>query len=450
MKNILKELLELIKNNKSILYSAILIFAIPASLFASSYYSLGQFEKNFNHLIQTKGILLENVFVTGLRKEGGENDLSEIQEKIYQVTSENQDIQELKIIEIGTNNEGNKILASSNQAEIGEVSIDPKEFLAVGFVEGVAGIIVENGERFWEIVKKVEINNDKNLIIKVKLSLREVDKAFDRSIYRTYVLIFLVSLILILLVTNYVRLSRYVLMYNKIKEVDEMKDDFVSMASHELKTPLTAINGYLDLLNSAKEKLNKDEKHYLDNIQISSTRLKALVEDILEVSRIEQGRIVLEYSAVSTAEVCSKVVDSLLSKVDEKKLKLSLKNELAQDEDLIKVDPNRLEQILINLVGNSIKYTEKGTIDVTISRERERVRIAVEDTGIGLSSRERENLFGKFTRIKNEQTSQIEGTGLGLWITKQLVEQMNGEISVESIKGKGSRFFVIFEEFKKE
>ncbi len=448
MKNILKELLELIKNNKSILYSAVLIFSIPAILFASSYYSLGQFEKNFNHLIQTKGILIENVFVAGLSEEG--DNLDKIQEKIYQIAIENQDVEELKIVEISDSEEGGKILASSNQNEIGEVSVDPKEFLAVGFAEGVAGIVSEDGMRFWEIVKKVQISKDQSAIIKVKLSLSEIDEAFQRSINRTYWAIILASLILILLVTNYVRLSRYVLMYNKIKEVDEMKDDFVSMASHELKTPLTAINGYLDLLDSAKKKLSKDEKHYLDNIQISSTRLKALVEDILEVSRIEQGRISFEYSQVSISEIVLRVIDSLSPKANEKKLKLFLTNQLAENEDSVKVDSKRFEQILINLIGNSIKYTQKGAIEIIISRKDHKIGIAIEDTGIGLSSSERENLFGKFTRIRNEQTSQIEGTGLGLWITKQLVEQMKGEISVESIKGKGSRFFLVFEEFKKK
>ena len=217
-------------------------------------------------------------------------------------------------------------------------------------------------------------------------------------------------------------------MYNKIKEVDEMKDDFVSMASHELKTPLTAINGYLDLLGSAKKKLNKDERHFLDNIQVSATRLKALVEDMLEASRLEQGRISFEYSIVSTAELSARVIDALLPKANEKKLGLSLKNRLTKDEDLISVDSGRLEQILINLIGNSIKYTQKGAIEVVISRENKKVCIAVEDTGIGMTSAERESLFGKFSRIRNEQTSQVEGTGLGLWITKQLVEQMKGKI----------------------
>jgi signal transduction histidine kinase len=143
--------------------------------------------------------------------------------------------------------------------------------------------------------------------------------------------------------------------------------------------------------------------------------------------------------------MANKVVDTLLPKANEKKIKLTLKNQLEKEQDLIKVDPSRLEQILVNLVGNSIKYTEAGSVEVIVGEEDKKVKISVEDTGIGMSSEEKESLFGKFNRIKNEKTSKVEGTGLGLWITKQLTEQMKGDISVESIKGKGSRFFVVFD-----
>ncbi len=441
-----QELKKVLSKNSSIFYSALLVFAIPAILFFSTFYSLNQFEKNFNHLIQTKGTLLENIFIASLKEDG--NEIEDIQKKINKIVIRNQDIQELKILEVGSDKNSNKIIASSDEDEINDESKDPKEFLALGVTEGIASLVTERGIRFWEIVKKDQINGDKDIIVKAKISLKEVDEAFQQSINRTYWAIVLASLVLILLVTNYVRLNQYVLMYNKIKEVDEMKDDFVSMASHELKTPLTAIIGYLDLLNSSKKKLNKDEQHYLDNIQSSSTRLKMLVEDILEVSRIEQGRITFEYSIVSASEMANKVVDTLLPKANEKKIELILNNQLEKNQDLIKVDASRLEQILVNLVGNSIKYTEKGIVEVVVGKEDEKIKISVEDTGIGMSSEEKESLFGKFNRIKNEKTIKVEGSGLGLWITKQLTEQMKGKISVESIKGKGSRFFVVFDKIE--
>jgi len=442
IKNFLKESLVLFGKTRSLFYSAVLILTIPLILFATSFYSLSQFEKNFDHLIQTKGTLLEEVFVASFSSRG--NDLIEIQEKINKIVEDNQDVEELKVLQIVNSGEGNVILASSNLNEIGLVSKDPKEFLALGTEDGIAGIVAEEGKRFWEVVKKVQINEGQNVIVKTKISLYEVDKAFKRSINRTYWSVILASAVLILLSINYIRLNQYVLMYNKIKEVDGMKDDFISMASHELKTPLTAINGYLDLLESAKKKLNKDEKHYLDNIQNSSTRLKNLVSDILEVSRIEQGRISFEYSAVSVATVSEKVIDTLLAKAEEKSLKLSFIDNLETEKIFVNVDPDRLQQILINLVGNAIKYTKKGSVKLVLSQQDDQVEISVEDTGLGLNSAERESLFNKFNRIKNDQTNGIEGTGLGLWITKQLVEQMKGEISVESIKGKGSRFFVTF------
>ena len=439
---------DLFKKYRGMLYSALLILSIPIIIFITIFYSLSQFEKNFNHIIQTKGTLLENVFFATLKSD--ENSTENLQEKIEKTLKYNEDIAELKILEVKGSGEGNKIVASSNKDEIGENSDDIKDFLSLGISEGVAGIVAENGYRYWEVAKKFQINKDQDFIIKTKLSLKDTDEAFRKSIRRAYWSIFLASLVLILLVTNYVRLSQYVLMYNKIKEIDEMKDNFVSMTSHELKTPLTAVNGYLDLLKSAQKKLNKDEIHYLDNIQKSINHLRSLVEDILEVSRIEQGRISYDYVEVSVSKIASEIVDSLSNKAQEKKLELNYRNEISSEEkDLVSVDPDRLNQIMINLVGNSIKYTEKGKVEIVTRIEGKKILIAVEDTGIGMSAEERKGLFEKFNRIKNDQTMKIEGTGLGLWITKQLTEQMKGEIQVESVKGKGSRFSILFPIAKK-
>jgi signal transduction histidine kinase len=206
----------------------------------------------------------------------------------------------------------------------------------------------------------------------------------------------------------------------------------------------------LDLLKSAQKKLNNDVIHYLDNIQKSTNHLRSLVEDILEVSRIEQGRISYDYVEVSVSKIASEIVDSLSNKAQEKKLELNYRNEISSEEkDLVSVDPDRLNQIMINLVGNSIKYTEKGKVEIVTRIEGKKILIAVEDTGIGMSAEERKGLFEKFNRIKNDQTMKIEGTGLGLWITKQLIEQMKGEIQVESVKGKGSRFSILFPVAKK-
>ncbi|MFW5884865.1 MAG: sensor histidine kinase [Patescibacteria group bacterium] len=449
MKKFLINSLEILKKNKGILYSAVLILAIPLILFAANYYTLSQFEKNFNHLLQTKALMLEKIFSTAII--GSDFSREEIQQKIDQITLENQDIEKIKVVKVGEGSAENKIIASSDEKEVGEDSKDIKENLAEGIPEGVAGVEAgKDGERFWEVVKKAEGPQGKTFLIKTSVSLKRVDQAFQQSIERTYWAIILASLVLILLVTNYIRLNKYVFMYNKIKEVDKMKDDFVSMASHELKTPLTAINGYLEILeDSLSSKIDQEEKKYFKNIKNSSNRLRTLVNDILEVSRLEQGRISFEYSETSVSEVAQKVVDTLLPKAQEKNLKFYLENKIKEGEDKVKVDPDRLEQILINLVGNSIKYTEKGEVKVVVSKESKRVVVAVEDTGIGMSQEQVSNLFGKFYRVKSKETKKVSGTGLGLWITKQLTEQMKGKIFVESIKGKGSRFSVSFPEVSK-
>jgi signal transduction histidine kinase len=444
MKGFLINFLGILKKNKGIFYSSVLVLAIPLILFLANYYTLSQFEKNFNHLLQTKALMLEKIFSVTII--GSDFNRNEMQQKIDQIISQNQDIKEIKILKPGEGGDKNKIIASSDKEEVGKKSEDIKENLAEGIPEGVAGVEADDkGERFWEVVKKAENSQGETFLIKTSLSLKRVDRAFQQSIERTYWAITLASLVLILLVTNYIRLNKYVFMYNEIKELDKMKDDFVSMASHELKTPLTAINGYLEILeDSLASKLGQEEKKYFKNIKNSSDRLRTLVNDILEVSRLEQGRISFEYSNVSAVEITQKVVDTLLPKAEEKKLKLYSENKTQTGEDKIKVDADRLEQILINLVGNSVKYTDEGEVKVVVSKEGKRLVMAVEDTGIGMSQDQVNNLFSKFYRVKSKETKKVSGTGLGLWITKQLTEQMKGKIFVESIKGKGSRFSVSF------
>ena len=442
----MNKLIEFLKKNLGLIYSIALIFIIPLVIFFFVFSALSRFEKNFNHLLQTKALLLENVVAVFWQEEN--LSVENMQEKIDQLVKENSDLAKIQVVDFSSDqNQKRIIIADADKTLVGKTSEDEQDFWAAGIGEGVATLTNDSGTRFWKVAKKIQTADGRNLIIKTSLSLKEVDAAFQENLTYTYWMLALVSLILILLVTNYARLSRYVFLFNKVKEVDELKDDFISMASHELRTPLTAISGYIDLLSSG-QKLEQEEKKYLDNMKISTERLKNLVNDILEVSRLEQNRMPFNPQEIALTEILKKTIDNFQPSAREKGLQLNWEHNLPEECQLF-VDPARLEQILINLVGNAIKYTPQGQVTVSDFEKDGRVFLAVEDTGLGISAEGQKNLFAKFYRVKTSQTEKIIGTGLGLWITKQLIEKMKGDISVESIEGKGTKFIVSFPPVKK-
>jgi len=221
-------------------------------------------------------------------------------------------------------------------------------------------------------------------------------------------------------------------------EVEQMKQELISIATHELRTPITGIKGYLDMiLEGDAGPITGDAKEMIEEITKINQRLADLVDDLLNVGRIEQGRIEFRPVAMDIAKLIEEVVKELQIQAKEKNLELRFeKHEMEQ----VKADPERTRQILINLIGNAIKYTVHGSVTVHLGKNEHQVIVAVEDTGMGISKEDRQKLFEKFYRVKNEKTRQITGTGLGLWITKQLVEKQGGKIWVESAEGKGSTF----------
>lgn len=273
-------------------------------------------------------------------------------------------------------------------------------------------------------------------------TLSAADKAIEKNITRS---IYLLACIIILVVYLFFRQSKiidYMDLYRRLKEVDQLKDDFISMASHELRTPLTVIRGYAEFVSDAPE-LAHGTREYISRIQASSKDLDALISDMLDVSRIEQGRMQFKMEVCDPTSIVQTTVEGFQVLAREKGLQLSFDGTDAGGKT-ISVDKDRLHQVLVNLIGNALKYTPKGSVQVRLYCENDRIIIRVSDTGLGMSAEQREGLFQKFYRIKTKDTEHISGTGLGLWITARLIKEMGGTIGVESIQGVGSHFIVSF------
>ena len=229
--------------------------------------------------------------------------------------------------------------------------------------------------------------------------------------------------------------------YEKLKELDKMKDEFVSITSHELRTPMTAIQGYLWMLEKKGGELNAKQARYLDRAQKGSARMLSLINDMLDVSRIEQERVELDVRPMDLAPTIGGVIEELKVRAEKKKLKLV---SLAGKEKLppVKADKDKVRRVLTNLLDNAVKFTEKGSVTVDAYQKGQFVQVNITDTGRGIAKGDIPRLFRKFGRLESDFVTAAEagGTGLGLYISRALVERMRGKISVESEVGKGSTF----------
>ncbi len=228
----------------------------------------------------------------------------------------------------------------------------------------------------------------------------------------------------------------------KLKELDRLKDEFVSIASHELRTPMTAIKSYLWMALAGKAgTLNEKMQAYLERAYISTDRLIDLVNNMLNVSRIESGRIELNRKAMSMVELANDVLEEVRAKAMEKGLRISI--QLVKDLPLVLADWNKVREVLTNLVGNSLKFTKPGgKIIISFKVNDGFVETTVADTGIGIADEDKAKIFQKFgLGAHSYMVSHVGGgTGLGLYISKSLVELHGGKMWFESEVGKGSKF----------
>jgi signal transduction histidine kinase/CheY-like chemotaxis protein len=227
-------------------------------------------------------------------------------------------------------------------------------------------------------------------------------------------------------------------------EATRAKSAFLANMSHEIRTPMTAILGYAELL-SDPEASAQDREAYVETIRLNGEHLLRLVNDILDLSRIEAGRMPLERVDCSPAQLVTEVVSSMRVRADSKKLRLEL-GYAGPIPERIQADPTRLRQILMNLVGNAIKFTEQGGVHVTVGLvpgadgRNATLRFAVADTGIGITREQQERLFVPFGQADPSTTRRFGGSGLGLAISKRLANMLGGDIAVESAPGVGSTF----------
>ena len=238
----------------------------------------------------------------------------------------------------------------------------------------------------------------------------------------------------------------WVITFNDItkeEQLEAMKLDFVAMSAHELRTPLTVVKGYLSVLVDDKttmEKLSEDEKQSLSRAFLSATRLSKLIENLLIVARIEKGKIPLDLKSAAIEELITQTVNDLSGVAEMKKIYLNFHK---PDYPLppVLMDKFRIEEVLNNLIGNAVNYSNKGGVTIDAYIKEQSMVVSVKDTGEGIPKEAIEHLFTKFFRVKSPLEAGSKGNGLGLYIAKNIIDAHNGTIWVESTEGVGSTFY---------
>lgn len=230
----------------------------------------------------------------------------------------------------------------------------------------------------------------------------------------------------------------------RLRVLDQQKSQFVSIASHQLRAPLTAIKGYLSMvLEGDYGKLTTPLRETVVKVFESTNNLVTIVGDFLDVSRIEQGRMVYDWKDFDLKSLVETVADEQRQPAEKKGLEFALSIEEGKTY-MLHGDMNKLKQVFTNLVDNSIKYTPKGKVEISLSKpSAETIRFQVKDNGVGIDKATLPRLFEKFTRAENASEVNVIGTGLGLFVAKEMVKAHNGKVWAESAgKGLGSTFIV--------
>lgn len=226
----------------------------------------------------------------------------------------------------------------------------------------------------------------------------------------------------------------------ELKRLNKMKSDFISSVSHELRTPLTSIKGYASILMTGKlGEVLPAQKERLEKIDKHSNSLVHLINNLLDIARIESGKVQMEMKDISINELVDSIVDTITPQVKEKNISLKINSKIKFDK--IKVDPGQMERALLNLLSNAVKFTpQKGIVTIDIEEKDNDIQFSVEDTGIGIPPQDIPKVFQEFFRSDNALDQKIKGSGLGLSLVKKIIEAHKGKIWFDSILGKGTKF----------
>lgn len=307
------------------------------------------------------------------------------------------------------------------------------------------------GVDFLYVADTLDYHGEKVLITRVALQIDKLrminDFIVKTSLISSLVGILIAAVIAVVYTTSLMRPisemeKRLKVTMEENKKAEQIRKDFVANVTHELKTPLTSISGFVETLQDGAAEDPEVRAKFLDIIAIEAARLKRLIEDILIISDIENKREVNTDSDINVRESIEEILASMKPIIEAKKIKIIT---YYAYEIYIGGNPDRFKQLMVNLIENAVKYSnDGGTVTITAKKKEGKVYISVNDEGIGISQENLSRIFERFYRVDKSRSQKVGGTGLGLAIVKHIAALFEAEIQVESELGKGSTFTVIF------
>ncbi len=440
-----KEKFQFSRERLEFLYSVGLLVLIPVLVAANTLILVVAIRGDFDTELRRKASLANEVIAQSVKPDL--NDPVALQAQVNGFTAANKELQQVTIA-VPTEGQQFRVVASSDRQKVGSTS-GSLQLLAVSSSKKAVAQDIEaaDGERAWSVVSPVIIGQNVQAVITTDVSSKQADALIGNTLLRSLGIVAVTVLLIVLLLLNHFKFVQYALLFRKLKEVDQLKNDFLSVATHELRAPMTVIKGNIEnLVDGITGTVDERGKESLLTMMAETDRLNSLVNDLLNVSRLEQGKISYNYEVFDASEVVEKLVEQFRTKAEDKGLSISYAEPEAPA--IVNVDRGRLIEIMTNLIDNAIKYSRTGSVAVSFKDDQKdganHVRISVRDTGIGISAEARQRLFSRFYRVQTDQTKGIPGTGLGLWIIKQYIESMHGTITVDSLENVGTEFVVGF------
>ncbi len=426
-----------LKFHFNILLVSILVFIFPLLLVWSNNEI---FKANFKNIKTVDSYRVSTIHKTLKSILTNNSDNKKLLTETIKIIAENNpDIKKIRIL--SKDNEGEYIVENALDSDwVGKINPKHRLLEDVGFTDKrdfIRNEFYVNQTRFWQVFSEVKTANHIYYVFtEHEFSLE--DSLLLKRQKDSYWSIAVILLLLLTVAYWFKQQVNWQLRHQKLQLKMQERDLFANMIVHELRSPLTAVRGYADLLKHSE--LSSTDSHYVENIANSANHLILLVNDFLEVSRLQSGKLKLKPEKINLNLFLVNLQEKLQTLIADKKLTLEFR--ALSGEVFIETDKIRLTQVITNLVSNAIKYTESGKIEISLKDGKKTVEIRISDTGTGISAADQKKIFAPFFRVGDVDKTKITGTGLGMWITKQLVTLLKGEIGVESIKGIGTHVII--------
>jgi len=474
MNRFIKDAFVFVRQNPAILYSLALIILLPLILYANTFWTIQSFDEAIMNNIKDQAAINRDMLTMLLSpafQDKSSPDVTKLQQIIDQINAVGNEGAKDSAQNASTEvNKGQKLenirvivkkgldyiaLAAQNRDILGKPintgpSLNGEVLFSYSWSNATkdwGATIEEDGKKYFRFIKPLldPATNEVYALITADISIDEVVVKIRNAVFLAYAMLVAAILVSLFLVFQHTRLFSFVALSKTLQAQNKAKDDFIRMATHELRSPVTVINMYMETLKEELAAVTNDEqKKSIERILISIRNLRDLMSDILEVSHLQQGRTDFKPEKVAPAAAIKEIIEGVRPKAREKGLELSFEGENFPYG--FNVNLVCFKRIITNLIENSIKYTPAGKIAVSLRAEpaKKRVVVIVQDTGLGISAEGQKRLFEQFYRVKTHETEEIPGTGLGLWMSREMARKMGGDIMLESIEHIGSRFFATF------